>query len=451
MTLKRDSVRNSAVILLIGLIWNIPVILGMLYVQRSIVPELALLELGLFSVLVAYSVTTDSFGKSYMLLAYLSGLIFISFIVSGLYTLSIFYIPPLLISLRFFISLRKRWDFSIASISFLLLVVLMLISTSLRFIPVTYSGSPHSGFIFSIYDNSSAGGIPFTYAFGIVFALRNVALTMSPLLAFFFPLVSYLTAENTILIIRKFRARDASSLSFPVLTVLACQCENTIGIISGTVSSFALSVLPLLIFVSTGLLLITNIYLRRPRRISIPRFHKLSILVVFIIFILLEFLIVYTGSIYALSMFGLYSFLNLISGFLLGFYIPIRKRIPLLLIAAAFAIQLLLFYPHLIKLALISPLFFELYSIAGLATGIVFSLSLKNRDRLSSIGIMEFIFSMETMVTAAFIYLTLFSVSLFSGFVGADVLTFSVLILALSLPVMWFSNIYLINFRTFPA
>ena len=52
-------------------------------------------------------------------------------------------------------------------------------------------------------------------------------------------------------------------------------------------------------------------------------------------------------------------------------------------------------------------------------------------------------------MTAVFLYITLFSISIFTGFSEIAVIDFSVFILILSLPVMWFSNIYLLSVRTF--
>ena len=322
-----------------------------------------------------------------------------------------------------------------------------MLSTSLRFIHLGTAQS--TGDLYSIYSDASPAGVPFTYAYGLVLVLGPFSLTISPITAFLFPLVAYLTSANTFLIINTFRTRGVSSVTAIVVTAIACQCENTIGIVSGTVSSLALSVLPYFIFISVALLILTNVYLHRPRKMRVPEVNKLSMLLLFISILAVEFAIVYTGMIYNLAVFGFSSFLTLFSGFLLGQMLKINLRMPVYIVILPFVIQTVMFIPSLIRGALTSPTVFELYTIAGMTAGLLISLSFRNRTELSKITIFEFVFSMETMVAAVLLFLSIFSVSFFTGYSEIAVVDFSVFILIVSLPLMWFSNIYLLSARTF--
>ena len=155
--------------------------------------------------------------------------------------------------------------------------------------------------------------------------------------------------------------------------------------------------------------------------------------------------------IYNLAVFGFSSFLTLFSGFLLGQLLKINWRMPVHIVILPFVIQTVMFAPSFIREALTSPSVFELYTIAGMIAGLLISLSFRNRNVLSKITIFEFVFSMETMIAAVLLFLSIFSVSIFTGYSEIAVVDFSVFILIVSLPLMWFSNIYLLSARTFGA
>ena len=129
--------------------------------------------------------------------------------------------------------------------------------------------------------------------------------------------------------------------------------------------------------------------------------------------------------------------------------LTINWRMPVYVVILPFVIQTVMFVPSLIRGALTSPTVFELYTIAGMTAGLLISLSFRNRTELSKITIFEFVFSMETMVAAVLLFLSIFSVSFFTGYSEIAVVDFSVFILIVSLPLMWFSNIYLLSARTF--
>lgn len=449
MILERRRIIGVLPILFIIILWNIPLLIGNFYLQKSITLETILLEMASFSFFVILGLISGHLGRIYLFLGYLSLMVSFLFVFSGLLSLSLLYVASSLISLRFFSSWRGKGDITTITIAFTLLMILLLLTTSIRFLSSASVSSLYQGYMFSINDNSQLAGIPFTYYYGVVLSMPRAALTFSPIILFLFPMISYLTADNTVLIAKKFSSEGFTSVSGPVFTVIACQCENTIAVVSGTVSSFTLSVLPFFIFLSAGLLLGTNIYLHKPKRMHIPSFNKTYGLILLLLVMIAEFAIVYRGLINNLSYFGIYSFLSVGSGLLLGLSIPFSRKVSLIWVIFAFGVQIMLFIPFIIEAALTSVLFFELYNIAGFGAGIILSLSIKGRRRISRIGIVEFIFSMETMISALFLYLTLFSISIFSNYQGVAVLEFSVLILLLSIPIMWFSNIHLINVRMF--
>ena len=102
-------------------------------------------------------------------------------------------------------------------------------------------------------------------------------------------------------------------------------------------------------FISVALLILTNVYLHRPRKMRVPEVNKLSMLLPFISILAVEFAIVYTGMIYNLAVFGFSSFLTLFSGFLLGQMLKINWRMPVYVVILPFVIQTVMFIPSLIR------------------------------------------------------------------------------------------------------
>ncbi len=432
----------------IYLLWNVPFLFSGFVVQRNVLFEMVVLQVGVLAFFSLLAVYRRKMGRLYLVLSIASVAFAAIFAISNEVRFSLIFLGSFIIAARYFLLMREKNDLVTGSAASAILVLLMVLSTSLRFVHLS-AILPSPGFVYSIYNNASPAGIPLTYAYGLVYAIGPFALTVSPITIFLFPLIAYFTADNTFLIIDAYRSHGVTSLSAIFVTAIACQCENTIGIISGTVSSLALSVLPYFIFISVGLLILTNAYLHRPRKLKIPQLNKVAILVMLVSILAVEFAIVYTGIIYDLGVFGFNSFLTLISGFLIGQMVGVRWRLPIHFVLLAFVIQVLLFIPSLIRAALVSPTVFEVYSLAGLAAGFLISLSYRNRNGTSRIGIFEFVFSMESMIAGILLYLALFSVSFFSGYSELAVIDFSVFILVVSLPAMWFSNLYLLSARSF--
>lgn len=75
----------------------------------------------------------------------------------------------------------------------------------------------------------------------------------------------------------------------------------------------------------------------------IPSFNKIVGLVLFLSVVATEFLIVYSGKIYNLSIFGSHSFLSVILGFLLGFSLTYGRKVSFTWIIIAFVVQITLF------------------------------------------------------------------------------------------------------------
>ncbi len=439
---------NALPLLPIYLLWNIPFLFSGFVVQRDILFELILMQVGVLAFFSLLAVYRRRIGRLYLLLSVASVAFALIFAISNEVRFSLLFFGTFAIAARYFLLTRQKNDLVVGSAASAILLLLLVLSTSLRFVHLN-SILPGPGYVYSIYNDASTAGIPLTYAYGLVYVVGPFALTVSPITAFLFPLIAYLTADNTFMIIDAFKSNGVTSFSAIFVTAIACQCENTIGIISGTVSSLALSVLPYFIFMSVGLLILTNVYLHRPRKLRMPNVNKIVILVMLMSVLTVEFAIVYTGMIYNLGVFGFNSFLTLISGFLIGQMLRVRRSMSVYYVLFAFAIQSILFVPYLIRTALVSPTFFEVYSLAGLSAGFLISLSYRNRSVTSRIGIFEFVFAMESMIAGILLYLALFSVSFFSGYSELAVIDFSVFILVVSLPAMWFSNIYLLSARSF--
>jgi len=419
-------------------LWNIPLMFPGTYFDLDAIAELLIIEAAVVSIFAFIAYRLNIMQRLLFILSLLSLFVVIVLALSGDISRIPFYLLSALIALRYSFDGAKRIDFAVGTAAFLILLLLLAISTSLRFLPA------HGGniYIFSIYDNTPPTGVPFTYSLGLVLSGGDATLTISPIISFLFPTIAYLAASNTFLILRRSSGLTVTSTA---AAALACQCENTIGILSGTASYLVVAFLPFISFLSVALLLATNTYLYHPRSLRTIKLSPTISLIILLALIALESYFVASGLILILWIFGLNSLITILTGIFIGCLIPLRRRIPLAILIIAFAFQLFLFIPQSIERALSSPLFFEIYAILGLLSGLVISLSMKNRLTLSRIGIVELVFSMEAMISIAFLYLSLYSISIFSGFPGVAVLSFSISLLLVSVPVMWASNLFLLS------
>ncbi|MEM0141570.1 MAG: hypothetical protein QXN66_06025 [Thermoplasmatales archaeon] len=439
------TIKKTFPIIIVFLLWNIPFFFKEVIFDRNAMVEFLSIEAVLFVFFTFISIKFDIHLRFLFLLSMLSVAASILVSISGFLYLAPFYLVSALVAMKPALHERKRDDIAVALVSSLIFLALLLISTSLRILPV--NTVQHHIFLFSIYNNAPAVGVPITYAFGLVISLGKVTLTVSPLILIVFPAVAYLASSNTFLIIRS--PTPGTSVASAAVTALACQCENTVGILSGTASYLAFAIVPYLVFFSVVMLVVTNLFLHKPRPLPKLNFGVGLFLLLFLVSMVAESALIFSGLVFNLWIFGLNSTLTLFSGFFLGQIVPFRHREPLPLIGIAFSLQLMLLIPFVIGKALVSPLYFEIYSLLGIVSGLLISLAMRNRRKISKIGIIELVFSMEAMLSVIFLYLSLNSVVFFPGYSQVAVLSFSLFLLFVSIPVMWFSNIFLLSARFF--
>ncbi|MEM3756145.1 MAG: hypothetical protein QXT24_04005 [Thermoplasmatales archaeon] len=439
--------KKSIPVLATILFWNIPLLLRSVIFDTYALLELLVIEIAVLTIFAIVTNRIGIFSRFMLILSFLSLSLCVFAFISGMSYLAPFYLLSGIIGLRYGLNEGKRDDLIVSSLSFAILITLLFISSSLRIF--LHSAFQDHIFLFSIYDNAQPAGVPITYSLGIILSSGRVTLTISPLILVFFPAVAYLASANTVLIVRS--TTPGTSIVPTAVTALACQCENTVGIISGTASYLALAIVPYLVFLSVAMLLATNFFLHRPRRLPKIKIGHRLFLFLFLISMIVESFLVFSGLILNLWIFGLNSILTLFSGFFLGQLVPFRRKEPVPLIALAFIIQLSLLIPPVVSMALVSPIYFEIYAFAGIISGLLISLALRNRGRISRIGIIELVFSMEAMLSVIFLYLSLNSVTFFPRYSQIAVLSFSLFLLLVSIPVMWFSNIFLLSARFFGA
>ncbi len=383
----------------------------------------------------------------FVIISFLSGFSGILFLYFGPVNISTFFILASLISIGAAFRKRKMNEIFQGIIASSFIILLLFLSTSIRISNAFLSPGTFAGYLFSIYDNASPIGIPWTYFDGIVVSIGRVTLTFSPLTATLFPIISYLTSNNTFMIIRKYRRIFWNGGLSTTLSILSCQCETTIGVVSGTASAYLLSFIPFLIVISLILLILTNLYLRDILKFSYLSLNRGVLFIIFILTILFEELIISYGLIGNMMFFAALSFLSMLSGLLAGQIIPVKNRFVISGTLIAILMELVSFMPLLFKQIMLYIPYFELYTLSGFIGGIILAFSAKPlRPRLRD-AVYELFFSMQVMMSAGLLYTSIY----FGGerFVInlTDVVGFSFVMLVLALPIMWILNLKLLSFE----
>ncbi len=444
MKMRNSSWTGMLLLILVFFLWNVPFLTRRIYVDPPVFPEMIATDLLLLASLF-FSLYRGGHSFTFALMLWVSVVASFLLGLSGQLGLSSIFMLAAVISVLPILLNFSRKEFESATFTFAFFVLLALLSTSLRFFVPSTSIGYYSGYVFSIYDNASPAGIPFTYYYGMVIGLRNASITFSPVILLTFPLVSFFAVKNTYLILERIGRLNTTGSVNVFVTSLACQCENTIGLISGTASSFAISILPSLLFISLFFLILTNVYLRARKlpmlRIERRLFFPLSFagLVAFQTYLNLS------GLLTELVFFGLLSFTSVILGIFIGLYLPFTGKAPRYLLLVAVLLQAASLIPFFIQKALDQTLYFEVYEIAGILSGFLFGYIIKNSVSFFRAGVIELVFSMEVMMTVFVLYLSIFHIGPFNFVPLNQIVEFAVAILLISLPMMWASNIYLLS------
>mgnify|MGYP001626175888 FL=1 len=333
----------------------------------------------------------------------------------------------------------------VSSLTSIFFILLLFLSTSLRIYSVISITGNYSGYLFSIYDNVNPAGVPWTYAWGLVLSVGRITLTVSPLTMVLFPSIAFLTSSNTLHIIRIYKETFVGGFLSSSLTALSCQCEATIGVVSGTVSAYLLSLLPFLIILSLIMLLITRIYIFKPFKFRLFIKTHNFLYPLFIIILILQSAIIFDGLIKYSYYFAIVSFLSISSGITAGLILPIKNKNILTGLFIGIILEIFSFTPLFVRLAVTNSFYFELYSVTGFIAGIIFSLTGKGIKPFLRNAIFELVFSMQAMMAIVALYITLFSGNNYYFMDINGTIEFSLTLIIMTLPLMWVSNLNLIG------
>ncbi|MGP6220447.1 hypothetical protein [Caldiplasma sukawensis] len=320
-------------------------------------------------------------------------------------------------------------------------------------------------YVLPISADINSAGIPLLFANGISIAgERYFVITFSYPFFILIMLLGFFLIENIRMIIQiasggsnvadKF---TALSLSF---TVLSCQCETTtslipvigseiIGLISLPVITESL-LLSILTFVDIKLGMMgkyphffSYLWVRKPKRLSyillVSGLLIVSPLLVTIgVYVNLQSnLLFYFSTNVGLFIVALVSLLIIFQFFSLNFKID---NITLILLGGISGALMIIWYlPQLLSIAVVSGLIFSIMGIISFASGSIIAIvitSLKTREK---IVFYEYLAGMFPLIFLIFLYISaVIQVQVWTQFDLLQQIYFSVILLLVSLPVMWY-------------
>ena len=402
-----------------------------LYLKRGFIDPNASLQLVIIlsSVIIISSLLLIFYGNPMpQIVISLVALIFILFGSFYVELLGIF-----LAGLPFIITERRETILKSLFIT-MMFFFLMILSGALRI------QEPSGLYVFSIYDDIPKQYVPLLFYNGIVISTGRLVVTVSLLSLLIMGAAAYFAVENTSLILKNYKITDLSSAMQIVPVIASCQCESSIGLSAFAVTIFSLLTLPL-ITISLIFLFITNQVLRGRIQLTKGLGNKLSRN--FLIAMLVTLL---ASSILILLEIKLYI---LISTFLTGLILisivrTINRKINfgLKVLTIGILLQLASFLVLLISMGNLNFEMLLLLTALSSASSIMLSLYMGGVKKYDS-TIYELYFSMWTMM---FLVLLLITQLLAYTLLGS-ILESALIILLISIPSMWISNLY--NLRAF--
>lgn len=380
-----------------------------------------------------------------------------TFSVRGIFTvLPLFLISAILLFMDV-VESSRIW-ISRASIFLSALTVLVIISTVIRFFN---SYPPFPMTVLSIYNDGQPAGVPLIFSNAMVIFSGNFIITMSIQFTVILLIASALLAENFIMIygiLKNYGEGIRSSISGIIVFVLGCQCESIISAVP-VLSAILVSVLLLpLIVVGAFLLILSYLLLRLMKRgpsgrlsKMADRFYVRSTAIFMGILMIIEIIVSSIGVYYGLehTIFYFYG-LNLaimatsyvlVSGVLIGGSKETRSLYPLLLIVTGMAIMVMWLLPIFETAAYSDPAYFGLMTVTSFAGGGLTGAGASRYGKIQRNIILEMISMMFTLIGVFILYFTdIFQSRLWSGFSLTSQLEFSVILILLSLPFLWFYN-----------
>jgi hypothetical protein len=403
----------------------------LLLLRRAFIDSDAILQLILISLTVIISSVYLLVRYENSMIQIIMSLVALILIISGS-----FYIELLGIFLSGipFIFIEKRDKIFKSLFITAMFFLLLILSGALRL------QNDNGFYVFSIYDDIPKQYVPIIFYNGIVISLGRIVLTVSLLSLIIMGAASFFAVENTILILRNYKITSLSGAVqiIPVLT--SCQCESSIGLSAFVATIFSILTLPLL-FISLIFLIITNQILKgkiRMRNNMGSKFNEKLLIIMPLILLVSSLLIYLDVKLYLLtSMF----FAGLMTILIIR---AINKKINLGIKALLLGLVL-----QTISFSLFLT-FINGFNIVNLILIIAFSNTSSvlialymGGNKKYEFTVYELYFTMWTMVFLVLVFLS----QVISYNIIGSILESALIILLVSIPAMWISNIY--NLRAF--
>jgi hypothetical protein len=347
---------------------------------------------------------------------------------------------------------------------------MMLISSLLRF--SIHNIHPNM-YIFNSGDDVRPGGVPLFFQNGIVLSgPRYVLLTISIQYLLVILVIGFLLIENTRGIIKLARMRqDGTGIKSQTLSVtsttfslFSCQCETTTSIVPAIGSEILGIVSVPIVFESLALSLGTFIVIQilsRHRNIGFLReqWNRTSISINKILLLsalIIASPIVITTGIYLgylhnllfyfgtnLSMFAIATFVFLTVFQYSKITLKFNRPMYAILSIIATALMVIWYIPSILTITVEFGYIFSIMGISSILAGLIIAIMLSGVEKLQRAVIFEYIAGMFPVIFVIVLYYSVVTGSqIWAQFSIIDQLEFSLLLLGVTLPFMWYATNY---------
>lgn len=356
-------------------------------------------------------------------------------------------------------------------------ISMMLISSVLRFTPLNIETNL---LIFNSGDDVKPGGVPLFFQNGIVLSSpRFFILTISVQYIFIVLILGILLIENARGILKLARMRnDVSGVKSQTLSVtsttfslFSCQCETTTSIVPAIGSEILGIVSVPIIFesliLSLGTFIIIHILLKHKNIDFLKRQWEKSTVslsrILLISALIIAFPIAITTGVYLgyarnflfyfgtnLGMFTVSTFVFLTVMQYTKSNFTFRKGMYAILSIAATILMVMWYVPSILTLTVDHGYIFSIMGISSIMAGFIISLILSGVEKVQRAIIFEYISGMFPIIFVIILYYSVVTGSqIWAQFSIVSQLEFSLLLLGITLPIMWYATNYSIygNYR----
>ena len=366
------------------------------------------------------------------------------------------FVPFIAISVAFVVvyaRISPGSGLAMPSISSGIFLFMIIVSSLLR---MDY-GLPDKLLYFSIYDDVLPGGVPALFYHGVVVQAPYFVFTYSVITMAIYPLISVILVANYLLIYRIYRNSSTrfSSLFSGAATILGCQCEGVTGVLPSIVAlTISILVIPLLIesVLLVSLTLTTLWLLGKGKAMPIL---SLSARVKGNIIPLLAGSIALLAIPVAFSIgvsygyfrnetffFGM-NFLVFLEGFIMILLVDRFHHFkisgnPLMPAFISFILLLIWLFPYMVSIAESYAIYYVLMNSSALVAGFLASFSFIAFRKERKTVFLEFESMMFSMIGIIALYSSAFNISIWPSFGLGEQFIFSLLLVIVSLPIMWY-------------